>query len=90
MAERSIGERTAYIVVDCISNFSHHLSSTNKTYEIEEYNEKLCLTMWPFKRTPIHEDPEIGLNMVALYEKHFDGYGQMKRWNYITKKEWER
>ena len=90
MSGPSMGDRTAYMVVDSYSNFSHQLSSSNKTYEIAAYTTGICLTMWPFRRTPIIEDPAIGENMVALYEKHFDGYGQIKRWNYKTKEVWGR
>lgn len=78
-------ERTSLILVDCTSNFTHHLSSTGKVYEIEDYGDGLVLTMWPFKRVAIKSEPELGENMVALYEKHFDGFGMIKRWNYIEK-----
>lgn len=76
------------IVVDDIDLFTRNISGEWTLNVVDQPGAKdpiFILNAGPFKDTEVREDSKIGPNMVAIYEKHHDGYGQIKRWNYATK-----
>jgi hypothetical protein len=79
------------LIVDDIDNFIQTLG-TNIEFTLQnisgekEGSVSSNFTCGPFKNTPIKSDPGIGKNMVAMYKRHFDGYGLVKKWDYTQKK----